>query len=110
MWTLLRRSILRKQTTNDFIRKLLPSSILMRIGLTLPHGQDGIDHQHPLPRPSFEMTVLGHGFQTAIVVLVVVEEFLVYVSKGWWYSDPFLDGKAEAVALTRSMIFGSEWI
>ena len=85
---------------DDCIRHLLPSPVLVRVGLTLPDRETGVEQENTLGRPPSQVTVTRTG-EAGDVSLQLLE----HVEKTWRRSNTGLDGETETVSLTWTVIW-----
>mmetsp|Transcript_19034 Transcript_19034/g.39104 ORF Transcript_19034/g.39104 Transcript_19034/m.39104 type:complete len:260 (+) Transcript_19034:41-820(+) len=87
---------------DDLVRQIFPTLFLVAVCLALSHRQDVVDHQHPLPGPTLEVTV-GRDRVKGRDVRVVLQ-LLVDVPERRGGLDAPADGKAEAVGLPGPVV------
>ena len=85
---------------DDGIRELLPTALLVGVGLGLPHREAGVEHEHALLRPLAQAAV-GGALEGDLGVLL---ELLVHVEEGRGRGDAALDAEGEAVGLARAVV------
>ena len=87
------------QKPNDLIRQLFPTAMCMRIRLTLPYGQNRVQHQYSLLCPCAKITV-GRNAAAEIIM-----QFRKNILQGRRRSNALLYRKAQTVRLVSSMIW-----
>ena len=84
--------------SNGMVRQLFPTTLLVRVGLAFPNGEDGVEQQHALASPGVE--VAGDLWREAQIGLAFFED----VAKRRRVFDTRLDGEAKSVRLTRTVV------
>ena len=72
----------------------------MAIGLALAYGQEGIQQQHALSGPAFQIAVSWRGE----IDIGIIGQFLVNVSKRRRNLDAFANGKAKTMSLIWTVV------
>ena len=92
------RTVLRINRFDDCIRKLLPAFSLMGICLMRPHSQHGVQHQHALLRPFFQITVVWN------IASQIIMQLLINIDKRRRHLLSRLHRKAKPMRLMLVMI------
>ena len=86
------------QRRDHRVGERLPSLALMRSGAPVFDRQAGVQQQHALPCPAFEIAMAGVGYPK------IGCQFLVDVLKRWRWGHAMRHGKAEPMRLARPVI------
>ncbi len=81
------------------VRHLLPSSVLVRVGLAPPDGEHRVEQQHPLTGPAGQLAVLG-----ADETLHVGLQLLEHVEQAGRGRDAPAHGEAQSVCLAGTVV------
>ena len=90
----------RVELRDDGVGKLLPTPLLMRVGLCLPHSEHRVEHEDALLRPPRQAAV-RRPLEGDLGVLL---QLFVHVQEAGRRGDPALNAKGESVCLARAVV------
>ena len=86
------------ELTNGGIGEFLPALALVRTGIALLHRQCGIEQEHALLRPLFQVAVAGRSDAK------IAFEFLVDIHQRGRNAHALAHGKTQAMGLVRPVV------